>query len=136
MKKLFSLLFTISIIILYLIFDGNLSFKTEEKQEYGVKRDEKYYQTKMCSEFGGKTEYVLFDKARVDCLTSEYAIEVDFAKKWAEGIGQTLYYAEVTKKKPAVALIVEDGDEKYLNRIQTVADKFDIKIIILERQKY
>ena len=136
MKKLFSLLFTIFIIILYLIFDGNLSFKTEEKQEYGVKRDEKYYQTKMCSEFGGKTEYVLFDKARVDCLTSEYAIEVDFAKKWAEGIGQALYYAEVTKKKPAVALIVEDGDEKYLNRIKTVADKFDIKIIILERQKY
>ncbi|MDP2894343.1 MAG: hypothetical protein Q8N78_08295 [Sulfurimonas sp.] len=133
MKKLFSLLFTLSIIILYLIFDTNLSFETEEKQEDGVKRDEKYYQTKMCSEFGGKTEYVLFDKARVDCLTSEYAIEVDFAKKWAEGIGQALYYAEITKKKPAVALIVEDGDEKYLNRIKTVADKFDIKIIVLNK---
>lgn len=136
MKKLFSLLFSLFALVLYLLFDANLSFKTEEKQEDGVKRDEKYYQAKMCSEFGGKTEYVLFDKARVDCLTSEYAIEVDFAKKWAEGIGQALYYAEVTAKKPAVALIVEDGDEKYLNRIKTVADKFDIKIIILERQKY
>jgi len=133
MKKLFSLLFSLFALILYLLFDGNLSFKTKEKQEDEVKRDEKYYQTKMCSEFGGKTEYVLFDKARVDCLTSEYAIEVDFAKKWAEGIGQALYYAEITKKKPAVALIVEDGDEKYLNRIKTVADKFDIKIIVLNK---
>jgi hypothetical protein len=133
MKKTFSLIFTIFIAILYLIFDSNFSLKTENEQDKVLKRDEKYYQTKMCNEFGGKVEYILFDKARVDCLTDEYAIEVDFAKKWAEGIGQTLYYAQVTGKKPAIGLIVGSDDEKYLKRVRTVADKFDIKIIILEK---
>lgn len=130
MQKLLSLLIAIIAAILYALLENDTSIKKEDE---GVKKDEKYYQSKMCSEFGGKMEYVLFDKARVDCLTPEYAIEVDFAKKWAEGIGQALYYAEITKKKPAVALIVGLDDEKYVNRIKTVADKFDIKIIILEK---
>lgn len=129
MKKQFSLLLTIVAVVLYFLSQSDIPLEKEEN----VKRDEKYYQTKMCNEFGGKTEYILFDKTRVDCLTDEYAIEVDFAKKWAEGIGQSLYYAEITKKKPAIALIVGEGDEKYLNRIKTVAEKFDIKIIVLDR---
>lgn len=130
MQKLLSLLIVIISAILYTLLENDTFVK---KEDDSVKKDEKYYQSKMCSELGGKTEYVLFDKTRVDCLTPEYAIEVDFAKKWAEGIGQALYYAEVTKKKPAVALIVGEDDTKYLERIQTVADKFDIKIIILQK---
>ncbi len=130
MQKLLSLLLVIIATLLYTLLENDTFVK---KEDDNVKKDEKYYQNKMCSEFGGKTEYVLFDKTRVDCLTPEYAIEVDFAKKWAEGIGQALYYAEVTKKKPAVALIVGEDDTKYLERIQTVADKFDIKIIVLEK---
>lgn len=129
MKKQFSLFFTLIAVILYLFFDKDLSINKQED----AKHDEKYYQTKMCNEFGGDMEYVLFDKARVDCLTDEYAIEVDFAKKWAEGIGQSLYYAEVTGKKPAIGVISGDGDEKYLDRIRRVGDKFGIKIIVLEK---
>ena len=99
------------------------------------KKHEKYYQTKMCNKLGGKIEYVLFDKTRVDCLTKEYAIEVDWAKKWAEGIGQALYYAEITHRKPAVGLIVGDSkDDKYLKRLRTVAKEFNIKVIILDKE--
>lgn len=87
----------------------------------------------MCNELGGSMEYVLFDKTRVDCLTSEYAIEVDFAKKWAESIGQALYYAEVTGRKPVVVLIVSEDDDKYVDRVKKVANKVGIKIIILDR---
>jgi hypothetical protein len=130
MNKQLSFIFTLILVLLYLFFENDLTLKQEPD---GVKKDEKYYQTKMCNEFGGKMEHVLFDKARVDCLTSEYAIEVDFAKKWAEGIGQSLYYADVTGKKPAIGLIVGEGDEKYLKRINRVAQKFDIKIIILQK---
>lgn len=130
MAKLLSLLISVIAAVLYILLENETLSNT---QEDSVKKDEKYYQNKMCNQLGGKTEYILFDKTRVDCLTAEYAIEVDFAKKWAEGIGQSLYYAEITDKKPAVALIVGDDDEKYLSRIQTVADKFDIKIIILEK---
>lgn len=129
MKKQFSLFFTLVAVILYLFFEKDLSISKQED----AKHDEKYYQTKMCNEFGGDMEYVLFDKTRVDCLTKEYAIEVDFAKKWAEGIGQSLYYAEVTGKKPAIGVISGEGDEKYLDRIRRVGDKFGIKIIILDK---
>lgn len=129
MKKQFSLFFTLVAVIVYLFFEKDLSINKQED----AKHDEKYYQTKMCNEFGGDMEYVLFDKTRVDCLTKEYAIEVDFAKKWAEGIGQSLYYAEVTGKKPAIGVISGEGDEKYLDRIRRVGDKFGIKIIVLKK---
>ncbi|MGE4396578.1 MAG: hypothetical protein AB7D34_03860 [Sulfurimonas sp.] len=130
MNKQLSFILTLILVLLYLFFDNDL---TLNKEPDGAKKDEKYYQSKMCSEFGGEIEYVLFDRTRVDCLSGEYAIEVDFAKKWAEGVGQSLYYAEVTGKKPAIGLIVGEGDEKYLKRVQRVADKFDIQIIVLEK---
>ena len=69
----------------------------------------------------GIVEYRLPDKTRVDCLTDEYAIEFDWAKKWAESIGQSLYYAKKTGKKPAVAIIMTSPqDERYIKRIEAV----------------
>ena len=57
----------------------------------------------------GIVEYQLSDRTRVDCLTDEYAIEYDWAKKWAESIGQAMYYSKMTGKKPAVAIIIKNG---------------------------
>lgn len=69
----------------------------------------------------GQVEYRLPDKTRVDCLTDEYAIEFDWAKKWAESIGQSLYYSKMTGKKPAVAIIMlKPEDERYIKRIEAV----------------
>lgn len=69
----------------------------------------------------GEIEYRLPDKTRVDCLTEEYAIEFDWARKWAESIGQSLYYAKMTNKKPAVAIIMKaPEDERYIKRIETL----------------
>ncbi len=69
----------------------------------------------------GFTEYTLPDNTRVDCIHNGYAIEFDFAKKWAEAIGQSLYYAKVTGFKPAIAIIMKSpDDEKYIERIQWV----------------
>ena len=83
-----------------------------------IKMNEKDYVNKYCS---GQIEYTLDDKTRVDCLTDEYAIEFDYAKKWAESIGQALYYAKKTGKNPAVALILKkESDLKYANRIQDI----------------
>jgi hypothetical protein len=76
-------------------------------------------------------EYRLKDKTRIDCLSSEYAIEVDWAKKWAEAIGQSLYYSLMTNKKPAIALIVDSNDERFINRAKLVASKFNIKIFTI-----
>ena len=41
----------------------------------------------------------------VDCVTDEYAIEVDFSKKWAEAIGQSLMYAAELERQPGIILI-------------------------------
>jgi len=75
----------------------------------------------------GQTEVVLNDKARVDCLTDQYAVEVDFAEKWAEGIGQALFYGVKTGRKPGVLLILEnDGDERFIERLNLTAEKYGI----------
>jgi hypothetical protein len=103
-------------------------------QSENIKKNERYYQINMCKSLNGEIEVVLEDKTRVDCLTKDYAIEVDWANKWAESIGQSLYYSYMTKKKPAIALIVGKKDNKYLKRLKLVSDKLEIKIIILEKE--
>lgn len=80
-------------------------------------------------------EFVLKDRTRVDCLTDEYAIEVDFAKKWAESIGQSLYYAHMTDKKPAVGLIMDSiKDTRYYKRLDVIAKEQGIKIFVIEKE--
>lgn len=77
----------------------------------------------------------LSDRTRVDCLTDDYAIEFDYAKKWAESIGQSLYYAKMTGKKPAVAIIIKKtSDKRYIERIKKV-DK-NIKIFVIKSIGY
>lgn len=97
---------------------------------------EKVYQEHFCKAFGGVVEHILPDKTRVDCLLDTYAIEVDFAQKWAESIGQSLYYASQTSRKPAVLLIMEERkkDEKYLRRLEEVSHKYDIVIWTIDKE--
>jgi len=81
----------------------------------GGLRTERDYQLKCNEVFQGKVEHRLSDGTRVDILTDDLAIEVDFARKWYEAIGQTAHYARLTEKKPAILLIVnKPGEEKYV----------------------
>ena len=99
------------------------------------KHHEKYYQTQLCNELDGVMEQRLLDRTRVDCLTGEYAIEVDFAKKWAEAVGQSLHYALMTEKKPAIGLIVRDSkkDERRMKRLRVLAEKYHIEVFEIKR---
>jgi len=101
------------------------------------KHKEKYYQTQLCNELDGVMEQSLLDRTRIDCLTDEYAIEVDFSKKWAESVGQALYYAEMTGKKPAVGLIVRETekDKRHMKRLKILTNKYGIKIYKIERRE-
>jgi len=77
-------------------------------------------------------EYILPDRARVDIVTEEYAIEVDFAYKWAEAVGQSLYYAEMMKLKPGIVLIVEDIKKfKLVFRLKVLTEKYNIRLWII-----
>ena len=46
----------------------------------------------------------------------------------AESIGQSLYYADRTGRKPGVLLIMGEDDQRYLSRLETVAAKSKIKV--------
>ena len=120
------------IIILNLIVVSGLLFAGCTKAK---KHNEKYYQTQFCNALDGVMEQRLLDRSRIDCLTDEYAIEVDFSKKWAESVGQSLYYAHMTEKKPAVGIIVGDtnSDRRNMKRLNVLTKKYGIKIFEIER---
>ena len=122
MKKIGFLDLVIVILVCLLIFSSIIEIdENDYKTAYSypsVRLKEKDYVNTYCS---GQIEYMLPDKTRIDCLTEEYAIEFDFAKKWAESIGQSLYYAKKTGKKPAVAIILKkESDKKYVEHIKDI----------------
>ncbi|WP_028582326.1 hypothetical protein [Desulfogranum japonicum] len=84
---------------------------------------ESWYQERWCNARNGQIEFVLPDRSRVDCLTDNYAVEFDFAQKWAESGFQALYYALQTNKKAAIGLIMEKPpDYKYWIRLNSVIE--------------
>lgn len=91
---------------------------------------ERDYQRVWCNTHCGSMEVILPDKARVDCVTKTHAIEFDFAPKWAESIGQALYYGKVLHKTPGIVLIIENAekDQKYINRVKAVAEIYGITL--------
>ena len=79
---------------------------------------EKEYQEVDCKQKRGKTEYAI-KGGRVDCLTKSYAIEYDFAKKWADCLGQAMYYSKMKNKIGLCVLIVENNsDYKYVKKLE------------------
>ena len=90
---------------------------------------ERYYQEVWCGDHGGQVEVRLPDKTRADCVTKTHAIEFDFANKWAEAIGQSLYYSLQTGKRAGVVLILEKpGDYKFWIRLNTTIKHFNLPI--------
>jgi len=86
---------------------------------------EKDYQVKYCT---GNTEIVLPDRTRIDCLTETHAIEYDFGKKWAEAIGQSLYYAMHTGKRAGIVLIISPKETRFLDRVNSVINHYGLPI--------
>lgn len=89
---------------------------------------EKWYQEQWCRD-RGQVEVVLPDQTRCDCLTSTHAIEFDFGKKWAEAIGQSLYYSLQTGKRAGIVLIIEtESDRKFWIRLNSTVEHFNLPI--------
>lgn len=89
---------------------------------------EKYYEMSWCMPEGGKSTRMP-DRTVCDCLLTNYAVEVDFGKKWYEAIGQSLHYSLQTGKMPAILLIIEtEGDRRYGHRVESVIEHFKLPI--------
>lgn len=91
---------------------------------------ENEHSDKLAEKYNALREVVLWDKSRVDLANNEYVIEVDFAHKWTEAIGQALYYSIADGRKPAVLLLWSPGDERYIYRCQAVCAKYGIKLYL------
>ena len=64
-----------------------------------------------------------------DCITNEYAIEVEFDYKWKESIGQAIHYAEATNKKPAIAIIKrKDSSVDYIDQVESALNYLNLNI--------
>lgn len=95
---------------------------------------EKYYQLSWCAEHGGQAEVVLPDGTRCDCLTATHAIEFDFAKKWAEAIGQSLHYAALTGRRAGIVLIgTTAADNASADHLANTIAGNGLKIDLLQR---
>lgn len=94
----------------------------------GHEQRESWYQDKWCAG-RGQTEVVMPDNTRCDCLTVTHAVEVDFAGKFYEAIGQSLYYSLQTGKRAGILLILEDKEDmRYWLRLNSVIQQFGLPI--------
>jgi len=56
----------------------------------------------------------------VDLLTNDYAFEIEWAHKWKNAIGQSLWYGIQSNKKPGIILILKDKkDYKYFIQLNS-----------------
>ena len=106
-----------------------ISIFSIEASAASIKFPESHYQTIWCNSQAGDIEVRLPDRTRVDCLTRTHAVEVDFAKKWYQAVGQSLYYSLQTGKKAGIVLIVREPKErKYRIRLNSTILHFKLPI--------
>jgi len=104
---------------------------------YSITYPESFYQEQYAKKLGGRTEVTMPDGTRCDILTDTHAIEVDFADKWAEAIGQSLNYAMQTGKKAGIVLVLKDkGDEKHLERLREMAVHHSMDVEIFPHRAF
>ena len=96
---------------------------------YAGKHESEYTRI-WCTAHDGEQEYTLIDKARVDCLTKDYAIEVDRPERWAESIGQALFYAASTGRRAGIVMIMGADSDRYMRRLRMAIRAHDLDITV------
>lgn len=94
------------------------------------KLHERDYQQYWCTKMNGQQEVQIGDSARVDCLTDKYVVEIEFAPKWEQSVGQSLYYSMLTGKKAGVVLIEQSGNTRYRERLLAVIKQYQLPITV------
>jgi len=82
-----------------------------------------------CNSMKGIAEFRTKDGTYVDCLTEQYAVEVEYDNNWKEGVGQALHYAESTGKEAAIVFVKRAKSRKdYLSELLRVINKYNLPI--------
>jgi hypothetical protein len=74
--------------------------------------NENVHQGRLCADL--QIEVTVGGQMRADCISDTHAIEIDFAQKWKEGIGQALAYGVATGLRPGLVLICERSEASCL----------------------
>ena len=114
-----------------------ICFVLREKKipvDYSKCRLERDYQKVYQQYHGGEIEQAV-ERGRVDWIGiidgKKVAAEFDFATKWAEAIGQSLYYAQQTKLVPCVILIMKsEKDAAHLTKLMETIKYSNLGIIV------
>lgn len=97
---------------------------------------EKDWTDALAKIINGQSE-VQVDRGRVDVMTETYAIEIDFLKKWHEGLGQAIHYGDESDRIGVLALIDENTAQedlehiKLLKKIERLCINKGVKLILL-----
>jgi len=102
-------------VYLYLFLFLTTSSLEAQKSEY-------HYIKEIQDLLGGDLEISVID-GRADLVTSTYAIEVEFAEKWKESIGQATWYGLQLNKTPGIVLILrQEKDYKYYQQLNSTLE--------------
>lgn len=73
---------------------------------------------------GMRTEVRLADYGRADCISRTHAIEVEWADKFKEGVGQSLTYSTTTALVPGLILICRRLEDSCLRNSLAAQETF------------
>ena len=119
-----------TVLIFLILLAGIINQNEVYSTSYSHQHRESSYQRAWAEQNNGICEYKNDDGTRVDCLTDTHAIEFDFANKWAESIGQALYYKYKTGKRAKVILILEHPETQmvYYQRVKALSKIYDFDV--------
>ena len=90
---------------------------------------EQWYAQRAAESYNGLAEFRMPDGTLCDVLTPRHAIEVEFALKWSEAIGQSLHNAFQTGRLAGILLILtEPEEERYLDQLNKLIDHYELLI--------
>lgn len=111
-----------SIVIVFIVLIGSVV----PLKAQSTKLSENEYADYIQSLIGGQRE-VSVQSGRVDILTKEYAFEVEWANKWKDAIGQSIWYGVQTNKKSGIILIMKKKEDyKYFIQLNTALEYADL----------
>jgi hypothetical protein len=96
---------------------------------------ERYYRNGFATIMKGQQEVRLPNRRVVDIVTDTFAIEVEFANKWTQSIGQSLDYAKTLNKKAGILIIIEGiKTDKYVTELMDfiVFYRLPIKVWVMD----
>ncbi len=99
---------------------------------------ESLWRDELAQLWQGQTEKRI-EGGRIDVLTDQFAVEVEFPHKWHEGLGQALHYSSASGKQGVLAVIAYAQGEanlhgksrQQLEMIEKLCVANDVKMVVL-----